>query len=506
MVDKAEPESTAEQPEPASAPAEQSEAASAPAEQSEAATTPTEPAEATEPATASAERPEAATAPTEPAEPATATAPAEPGEAASAPADQGPPLVPDHESGQPGPGGKSRHGSRAWRIVRSVVAITLIVIGVLCLVLSPIVIWGRNLVLNTDRYVDTLAPLATNPGLQNALVTAINRQVQNNIDVKPLLNQNLPPKAANALAGPVQGAVNGLVNTVTTQFVQSKAFPKLWNGMNRVTHQQIVHLLTGKPYAKGAIKVTGGRIELDLSQLVQNVKDQLVARGITVAKNVPVTGATIEIAKASGLGKAQTLVRALNTIADWLPLIGLALVAAGIALARRWRRALIGAALGLAAGVLLILIGLLIGRTIYLSELPGTAFPKSTSAFVYDTLVRYLRLGLRLVLLVALLIALGAWVTGSSSSARAVQRWFARLREYLGQKTGPVPQFVGRHAMALRIGVVGVGLIILLLIDGPSLGTIILLAVIVVILLLVVELLRAPGGRPAGGGASEPSA
>jgi hypothetical protein len=181
-------------------------------------------------------------------------------------------------------------------------------------------------------------------------------------------------------------------------------------------------------------------------------------------------------------------------------------VAAGIALARRWRRALIGAALGLTAGMLLILIGLLIGRSIYLSQLPGTAFPKSTSAFVYDTLVRYLRLGLRLVLLVALLVALGAWVTGSSSSARAVQRWFGRLRQYLSQKTGPVPQFVGRHAMALRIGIVGGGLIILLLIDGPSLGTIILLAVIAVILLLVVELLRAPGGGAAAGSVSEPSA
>ena len=286
--------------------------------------------------------------------------------------------------------------------------------------------------------------------------------------------------------------------------MQSKAFPKVWDGMNRVVHAQLVNLLTGKPLAQGTVKITGGRIVLDLSQVVQNVKDRLEARGISVASKVPVTGATIEVAKVGGLGKAQKLVRALNTLADWLPLIGLAVVAAGIALARRWRRALIGAALGLAAGVLLILAGLLIGRSIYLSKLPGTAFPKSTSAFVYDTLVRYLRLGLRLVLLIALLVAIGAWVTGSSSSARAVQRWFARLRERLSRKTGPVPQFVGRHAMALRIGIVGIGLIILLLIDGPSLGTIILLAVIVVILLLVVELLRAPGDRAAAGGVTDP--
>jgi hypothetical protein len=429
---------------------------------------------------------------------------AEQAEPESAPTEQPPPVEPDSTAGGPGPDGKGKRGRRAGRIARTVVAVLLIVIGVLCLVLSPIVIWGRNLVLNTDRYVTTLAPLARDPGVQNALIAAVDRRVQANVDVGPLLNQNLPPKAAKALTGPVQGAVNGLANTVTTAFVQSKAFPKVWDGMNRLTHEQLVNLLTGKPYAQGAVKITGGRIELDLSPLVQNVKDQLVAKGITVASKVPATGATIEIAKASGLGKAQGLVRFLNTIADWLPLIGLALVAAGIAVARRWRRALIGSALGLAAGVLLILVGLLIGRSLYLSKLPGTAFPKSTSAFVYDTLVRYLRLGFRLVLLVALLVAVGAWVTGSSSSARAVQRWFGRVRQWLGQKTGPVPQFVGRHARALRIGIVAAGLIVVLLIDGPSLGTIILLALIAVILLLVVELLRAPGGRPASG-ASEPS-
>jgi hypothetical protein len=426
--------------------------------------------------------------------------------AEAAPTDGGPPAQPDPARGGSGPAGKAKHGSRVWRIVRSVVAIILIVIGVLCLVLSPIVIWGRNLVLNTDQYVSTLAPLATDPGVQNAVIAAVDRQVQSNLDVGPVVDQVLPPRAAQALKSPLQSAAEALATQITTQFVQSDAFPKIWDGMNRVTHAQIVNLLTGKPLANGSVKITGGHIVLDLSQVVDNVKKRLVARGITVAEKIPATGATIEVAKTSGLDSAQQLVRGLNTIADWLPLIGLAVVAAGIALARRWRRALIGAALGLAVGVILVLVGLLIGRSIFLSQLPGKAFPKSTSGFIYDTLLRYLRLSLRLVLLAALLIAIGAWVTGSSSSARTVQRWFARLRERLSTKTGPVPQFVGRHAMALRIGIVAGGLIILLLLDSPSLGTIILLAVIAVILLLLVELLRAPPGRAAAGGASEPSA
>jgi hypothetical protein len=43
--------------------------------------------------------------------------------------------------------------------MRSVGAIVVLVLRVLCLVLAPAVVWGRNLLLDTDRYVQTLEPL-----------------------------------------------------------------------------------------------------------------------------------------------------------------------------------------------------------------------------------------------------------------------------------------------------------------------------------------------------------
>ena len=80
--------------------------------------------------------------------------------------------------------------------------------------------------LNTDRYVQTLAPLATDPGVQNALITAVDRQVQNNVDVGPLLDQNLPPKAAKALTGPVQGAVNVSPTRSRPRLCRARPFPR----------------------------------------------------------------------------------------------------------------------------------------------------------------------------------------------------------------------------------------------------------------------------------------
>jgi hypothetical protein len=382
---------------------------------------------------------------------------------------------------------------RAGRIARSSAAVILIVVGVLCLVVAPLAIWGRNLVLNTDRYVATLKPVASDPGVQDVIVNAIDKQVTTHIDVKSYISDVLPPRAAQALAGPLQGAVAGLVNTVATRFVQSDAFKTLWVEVNRAAHQQIKYVLTGSRPTNAAVSTKGDKIYLDLSVVVDKVKAQLVAAGLAVASKVPAVGATIEIAELKGVDQARKATRALNTIADWLPWIGLGLVAGGIATARKRRRALMSAALGVGVGMIVIGIGLLIGRHIYLDKVPTDQLPRSTAQFLFDTVVRFLRLGIRLVLVVALLVAIGAWVSGPSRAAVATRRAVSSIPPALGRRlrTGPVGPFVARYAMALRIGVIALGFIILVLLDNVSVATIVTLAVIVLVLLLLIELLRA---------------
>ena len=51
---------------------------------------------------------------------------------------------------------------RAAGVARAFLSVLLIVLGVLCLTLSPVAIWGRNLILDTNRYVKvTLVPAPT---------------------------------------------------------------------------------------------------------------------------------------------------------------------------------------------------------------------------------------------------------------------------------------------------------------------------------------------------------
>jgi hypothetical protein len=381
-------------------------------------------------------------------------------------------------------------------LARAFLSVLLIVLGVLCLTLSPVAIWGRNLILDTNHYVETVKPLASNPGVQDVIVAQVDRQVEAHLDVEAYVKQVLPPRAATLLASPIQSAVYGLVHTIATRVVQSKAFATLWVTINRVTHQEVVRVLTGNKVAGGILVIRSGKIYLDLSQVVRTVKERLVNAGIAIASKLPVVGATLEIAQVKGLTQVQSAVRALNTLADWLPWIGLALVALGIWVARRHRRALIGSALGLCAGMIVVGILIMFLRHAYVAGIPDDVAPPQTSAYVFDTLVRYLRWGVRAVFVVGLLVALGVWLSGPSPTATSVRRgtlnWTRGVGE--GHPAGSLSVFAAHYTNPLRVGIIALGGIVLLLTE-PSAGTIILLAVIVVVLLLAVEALRAPVAR-----------
>jgi len=66
---------------------------------------------------------------------------------------------------------------------------------------SVVAIWTRNQVTNTDRYVATVTPLASDPAIQNAIADQITAQVFTYIDIKGLTTQ-----AVDALAGRSAGA------------------------------------------------------------------------------------------------------------------------------------------------------------------------------------------------------------------------------------------------------------------------------------------------------------
>lgn len=387
-------------------------------------------------------------------------------------------------------GGK--RGGRASRIVRATAVVLLMTIGALLVTLSVPAIWGRNLVLNTDRYVSTLAPLSSDPGIQAGIVKAIDKQFDENVDIKGLVQSVLPPKAA-PLANPIQSAADSFVNTVATKFVASAAFSKAWVEINRVAHAELVSVLTGTGSDKNAVDIKNDKVQINIAPIIMQVKTQLVSAGLSVASKVPVVSTTIEIAQVKGIDKARHGVRVLNKVAHWLPVIGLLCLLGAVLLSRRRRRGTIIAALSVAFGMTLIAIGLAVGRNIYLNSLPGIYLTRDAAGSLFDTLVHYLRLGLRWVLVGALLVCLIALFTGPSAAARklrSIPRTFAKW--WTGTRlAGGLSENRGVAAGA----VFGVAALVLVLWTNPTLLVVLVIAILTAVLCLLIYATK--GARPA---------
>jgi hypothetical protein len=415
------------------------------------------------------------------------------------------------------PGAVAGGARQRWR---TIVAVVLIVLGCVLAPLAGVAVWARNQVTNTDRYVATVQPLASDPAIQQAVTDQITAQVFTYVDIQALTNQvvdaltvrvegrGLPPQAAAALgglAGPIANGVQGFVRTQVERIVQSQAFADAWVQANRVAHDALVKALTGE--GGGAVTVANDTVTLNLAPFIQTVKQRLVAQGFTLAERIPQVDKSFVLFQSEDITRARSAFNLLNTLGVWLPVIALILIGIGVYVAKDHRRALIGAGLGVAAGMVLLALGLAVFRSIYLDGVPAEVLPHDAAAVLYDTIVRFLRAGLRTLLVLGLVVAAGAFLSGPSVTAVRARRGLARaigwLRgsaEHAGLRTGPVGTWVYANKRALRIGAVILAALALVFWGRPTGKVVIGLALALLVVLAIIEFLGRPG--PHAGAAS----
>jgi hypothetical protein len=421
-------------------------------------------------------------------------------------------------SQQPGgdaPGGATAGAGRKRHISwRSPVSAVLIVVGCILAPLAVLAVWTANQVSNTSRYVANVAPLIHQPAIQNALTDKITPQITSKLNVQGLTNQVATelnsrglPKIATLLhsfSGTIAGGVAGFVHSAVAKVVASPAAARIWTQANQTAHAEVVKALSGQ--GNGAIKITNGSVTLGLGPFIDTVKQDLIAHGLTVVQKLPPINPTFTLFSSKYLVKAQTGYRLINDLKIALPLLAIVLLAAGIYIAKRHRRALIGAGLGLAASMLVLAIALAIGRAIYLNSVPNATLPSDAAAALFDTFVRFIKDGLRTLLVLGLLVAAAGFFMGPSVTAvrtrSALKSGLGLVRargERAGLSAGPVGTWTYGHRKGLRIGAVVLMVLIFIFWSQPTGLVVLLLAIVLLVLLGLIELIgRPPVPRPAG--------
>jgi hypothetical protein len=265
--------------------------------------------------------------------------------------------------------------------------------------------WVRADVVATSGYVDTVAPLATDP--------AVVRAVEDRLVASTVRQLATWPRWEDVPAS-VRTRARDLASAAVVKIVEDPAFADTWEAANRVTHREVVGVLSGR--SESVTVGPGSTVEISLAPLTDEIRRELVARGVPFAASLPRLRAGLPVGTVAGLSRAQ---RAYSLLERWgpvLPFVTGGLLVLGLVLARRRVRAVGLTALGSAVGIGALGVGLYVARTTYLDAVPGSV-PQDAATALFDAVTEGLRRDIGLVGIAA--VAVFAVATIASAVTRS---------------------------------------------------------------------------------------
>lgn len=365
--------------------------------------------------------------------------------------------------------------------------------------------WADRTVADTDTYVDTVAPLAEEPAIQEAVATQVSTAIMNALDDAQLLDKlidaafadrSLPPVLENLLRtaiGSVRSQVEARVERAANRLTSSNAFAESWRSANEVAHSQLVAALSGDLAGIDS----SGSVTIELAAIIDAVKDILIDQGFDLVAQLPEVNASFPVADVEQL---ETIGQTYDVMHRWVGRLTIGFFAAliiGLALAQHRRRALVRVTIGGIAVLALVLTAIAYARGAAVDALPPSA-PKQAAAAAVEILTDPLRSDVRAAawLLLAILAVVGivTLATGKGARATTLRRRIKALLEQAQERWGDAlwPPLVGGAAAVL-------GVILLLALTPGPLVSMLLLALILLGSSMVAVLTRDVDGETNAG-------
>ncbi len=401
--------------------------------------------------------------------------------------------------GEGGPADSVTKGGRSLGWVRSTAVVVLMGMGFVLVPTAGVAVWTRNTLLDTDRYVETVAPLSDSQAVIDDVANAITDEIFAQVDVEMLLQENLPPELSFA-AGPITSQVESTTRSLVVKALESDRFDVLWREINRQASASVVGVVTGKD-TSAILQIENGQLFLELKPVIEDVKARLSEQGLSLADKLPAVSASVElpVANVSYIQDAQTAVRGLNTLANVLPWVAALCFLGAVLLSRNRRRALVWVGALISGAALLVGLSLAVGRGIYLDSVTSDMVSTETAAVVYDTVVRFLRNGVRVFFFLGIVLAFGAAVTGPAAWARKTREVSGGVMTQGGRRTGWSTGAFGAFVAAHRVGIQLTAAVVfggaIFLVDRPTPSTVLWFVVALLVVVAAVQFLAATAPR-----------
>lgn len=396
------------------------------------------------------------------------------------------------EGGSAGTSGGQPVRRGGW--IRSAAVVVLFALGFALVPVAGLAVWARNTLLDTDRYVETVAPLSDDPQVIDSVSGRVTDAIFERIDVEGELEANLPPRLAFA-AGPIASQIESTTNDLVVRALETDQFDTLWREVNRQTSEALVAYVENEP--SEVVVISDGQLILELGPILDAVKSRLLEQGVAIAQKIPSTDASVPlpVGDVSYLEDLRSGMRLLKALAFVLPWIAALCFLGAVLLSRDRRRGIVWTGLLLAGAALLVGLALGFGRQAYLDAAVAGGADLGTAQSVFDTLVRFLRNGIRVIFFLGLLVAFGAAISGPSS-------WATRTRELTGSlftqggaktgwDTGAFGAFMAAHRKGLQVGAAALFGVMVFVVERPTPSTLLWLGLALLVVLAAIQFFAA---------------
>ncbi|MEV8212675.1 hypothetical protein [Leifsonia sp. NPDC077715] len=402
------------------------------------------------------------------------------------------------------PAVKHRRGW-GWTLLATV----LIVLGAILAPLAVVASWAKVQLTDTDTFVATYAPLAHDPAVQAFVTDQAVKAVEDNVDIPQLTDQVIDgitglgtgpvaTKALDALKAPLAQGIVSLLQSTVQRFVASDAFAQVWQEALRASHNQLEATMTNSGNSAVTIGANGS-IGIQLAPIMDRVKQQLVAQGITFASRIPTIDKTITVAQSSSIPTLQLFYGLAVAAGAWLPWVAIGLLALGVIVARRRALALVWAAVGLALAMALTLGAISVGRILFQASVSPSLVPSALAQKLYSTVTDAMIASAVAVLVLAIAVALVGWYSGPFAAPRRLRgffgsgvAWVRTSAESHGITTGRVGEWLYAQRTLLRTAVAVIAAAIVLFVRPLTPSLIIWTLVLAALVVAILELLQRP--------------
>jgi hypothetical protein len=183
---------------------------------------------------------------------------------------------------------------------RLILVDSLIGITTVLAVVGMFAVFANRLLFNPDNWSNTSTQLLQNARVRSTLANYVVHEVYAHEDVPGLLKPGLP-RQFQSLAGPAAGALQNAAVQGVELLLTRPAIQTLWAEANRAAAKTFDSIIEG---GKGAVKINGGEVSLDLASVVNAIATQLGLPS-NLGLKLPASAANLKLFKSDQLKYVQ---------------------------------------------------------------------------------------------------------------------------------------------------------------------------------------------------------